>query len=50
MSMAVYARQRMAEFGELGYSSAAASLLFLLIALFTAAYLAVGRVSLDPEA
>lgn len=49
MSMAVYARQRMAEFGELGYSSAAASLLFVLIALFTAAYLLIGRVRLDPE-
>jgi trehalose/maltose transport system permease protein len=49
MSMAVYARQRMAEFGELGYSSAAASMLFLIIALFTAAYLLIGRVRLDPE-
>jgi trehalose/maltose transport system permease protein len=50
MSMAVYARQRMAEFGELGYSSAAASMLFLLIATFTVSYLVITRVSLDPEA
>jgi trehalose/maltose transport system permease protein len=49
MSMAVYARQRMAEFGELGYSSAAATMLFLLIAAFTATYLVLGRVKLNPE-
>lgn len=43
MSMAVYARQQMFEFQELGLGAAAASLLFALIALVTVVYLALSR-------
>ena len=50
MPMAGYARQRMFEFQEIGAGSAAASLLFALIALFTAVYMTVGRVRLDADA
>lgn len=50
MPMAGYARQKMFEFQQIGVGSAAASLLFALIALFTAVYLVVGRVRLDAEA
>jgi trehalose/maltose transport system permease protein len=50
MSMAVYARQQMFEFQDLGLGAAAASLLFALIALFTVVYLAVGRVGAEQEA
>ncbi|PTL77300.1 carbohydrate ABC transporter permease [Vitiosangium sp. GDMCC 1.1324] len=50
MPMAGYARQKMFEFQQIGVGSAAASLLFALIALFTAVYLTVGRVRLDAEA
>jgi trehalose/maltose transport system permease protein len=49
MPMAGYARQRMFEFQQVGLGSAAASLLFALIALFTAVYMTVGRVRLDAE-
>ncbi len=49
MPMAGYARQRMFEYQEIGVGSAAASLLFALIALFTAVYMMVGRVKLDGE-
>ena len=50
MSMAVYARQQMFEFSDLGMGAAAASLLFALIALFTAAYLALNRGSITEGA
>jgi trehalose/maltose transport system permease protein len=49
MPMAGYARQRMFEYQEIGVGSASASLLFLLIALFTTVYMVVGRVKLDGE-
>jgi trehalose/maltose transport system permease protein len=43
MSMSVYARQQLVDFQDVGYGSAAATLLFLLIALFTVVYLTLGR-------
>lgn len=49
MPMAGYARQRMFEYQEIGVGSASASLLFALIALFTAVYMVVGRVKLTGE-
>jgi trehalose/maltose transport system permease protein len=43
MSMSVYARQQLVDFQDVGYGSAAATLLFLIIALFTVVYLTAGR-------
>jgi len=43
MSMSVYARQQLVEFQDVGYGSAASTLLFLVIALCTIAYLYLGR-------
>jgi trehalose/maltose transport system permease protein len=39
MSMSVYARQQLIDFGDLGFGSAAATMIFAIIALFTAVYL-----------
>ncbi|MDD3761895.1 MAG: sugar ABC transporter permease [Nevskiales bacterium] len=44
MSMSVYARQQIIDFQDAGYGSAAATLIFMIIALFTAAYLTLARV------
>lgn len=44
MSMSVYARQQLIDFGGLGFGSAAATLIFAIIALFTAVYLTAARV------
>lgn len=44
MSMSVYARQQLVDFQDVGYGSAAATLLFLLIAVFTIVYLTLTRV------
>ena len=44
MSMSVYARQQLVDFQDVGYGSAAATLLFLIIALFTVVYLTLGKV------
>jgi len=44
MSMSVYARQQLIDFGDLGFGSAAATLIFAIIALFTVVYLTVARV------
>jgi trehalose/maltose transport system permease protein len=44
MSMSVYARQQLIDFGDLGFGSAAATMIFAIIALFTAVYLTVARV------
>jgi trehalose/maltose transport system permease protein len=43
MSMSVYARQQLVDFQDVGFGSAAATLLFLIIALFTVVYLTLGR-------
>jgi len=44
MSMSVYARQQLIDFGDLGFGSAAATLIFAIIALFTVVYLTAARV------
>jgi trehalose/maltose transport system permease protein len=44
MSMSVYARQQLVDFQDVGYGSAAATMLFLIIALFTVVYLTLGRI------
>ncbi|MCB9947601.1 MAG: sugar ABC transporter permease [Rhodospirillaceae bacterium] len=49
LAMSVYARREMIEFQDLGRGSAAATLVFLVIAGFTAAYVALGRMTLEPE-
>lgn len=46
MTMSVYARQQLIEFQEVGYGSAASTLLFFIVALLTAAYVLAGRVKL----
>jgi trehalose/maltose transport system permease protein len=48
-SMSVYARQQLVDFQEVGMGSAAATLVFLIIALLTAIYLVAGRVRLGVE-
>jgi trehalose/maltose transport system permease protein len=44
MSMSVYARQQLVDFQDVGFGSAAATMLFLLIAVFTAVYLTLAKV------
>ncbi len=44
MSMSVYARQQLVDFQDVGYGSAAATLLFLVIAMVTVIYLTLARV------
>lgn len=44
MSMSVYARQQLIDFGGLGFGSAAATLIFAIIALVTVVYLTAARV------
>ncbi len=44
MSMSVYARQQLIDFGDLGYGSAAATMIFAIIALFTVVYLTLANV------
>ncbi len=44
MSMSVYARQQLVDFQDVGYGSAAATMVFLIIALFTIVYLMLVRV------
>jgi trehalose/maltose transport system permease protein len=48
-SMSVYARKYLIDFQEVGYGSAAATLLFLTVAVLTLLTLMVGRVRLDRE-
>nr|WP_298411940.1 sugar ABC transporter permease [uncultured Halomonas sp.] len=43
MTMSIYARQQLVEFQDVGYGSAASTLLFLIIALITVVYLYLGR-------
>jgi trehalose/maltose transport system permease protein len=49
MSMSVYARQQLVDFQEVGYGSAATTLLFLMIALLTIATITIGKVKLSGE-
>ncbi len=50
MSMSVYARQQLVEFQDVGYGSAASTVLFLIIALCTLAYLYLGRKRMGADA
>ncbi|MEZ8141972.1 ABC transporter permease [Enterovibrio norvegicus FF-33] len=43
MSMSIYARQNLVDFQDVGYGSAASTLLFLIVALCTIFYLYIGR-------
>ncbi len=45
-SMAVFARQQLVDFQDVGYGSAASTFLFLIVAAFTVIYLTAGRVRL----
>ena len=47
MTMSVYARQQLVDFQEVGYGSAAATLLFFVVALSTVLYLTLGKVKFD---
>ncbi len=49
MSMSVYARQQLVDFQDVGYGSAASTMLFLIIALITIATIMIGRVDLSGE-
>jgi trehalose/maltose transport system permease protein len=44
MSMSVYARQQLVDFQDVGYGSAASTMLFIIIAGFTVVYLMLGRI------
>jgi len=46
-SMAVYARQQLIDFQDVGYGSAASTFLFAVIAVFTIIYITAGRVRFD---
>ncbi len=47
MTMSVYARQQLVDFQEVGYGSAASTLLFFVVALSTALYLTLAKVRVD---
>jgi trehalose/maltose transport system permease protein len=51
MTMSVYARQQLVDFQDVGYGSAASTMLFLIIAALTILTITVGRVKLggDPR-
>ncbi|MDJ0946735.1 MAG: sugar ABC transporter permease [Kiloniellales bacterium] len=48
-SMSIYARQQLVEFQDVGYGSAAATCLFLVVALATALLITAGRVNLGEQ-
>src|SRR5262245_9763781 len=48
-TMSVYARQQLVDFQDVGYGSAAATTLFLIVALATAIVIPVGRVNVGGE-
>lgn len=50
MSMSVYSRQQLVDFQQVGFGSAASTVLFLIVALCTAAYITIGRVKFDGDA
>lgn len=49
MSMSIYARQQLVDFQDVGYGSAASTLLFMVIALATALLMTLGKVKLGEE-
>ncbi len=50
MSMSIYARQQLVDFQDVGYGSAAATFLFMIIALFTVVYLYLGGIGREEKA
>lgn len=49
MSMSIYARQQLVDFQDVGYGSAASTLLFMIIALATILLITLGKVKLGGE-
>jgi trehalose/maltose transport system permease protein len=49
MTMSIYARQQLIEFQQVGFGSAASTLLFFIVALLTVIYVVVGRVKLGGD-
>lgn len=49
MSMSIFARQELVDFQQVGYGSAASTLLFLTIAVLTIAYIYLGKVDLSGD-
>jgi trehalose/maltose transport system permease protein len=49
MSMSIFARQELVDFQQVGYGSAASTLLFLTIAVLTIAYIYIGKVDLSGD-
>jgi trehalose/maltose transport system permease protein len=49
MTMSIYARQQLIEFQQVGYGSAASTLLFFIVALLTVIYVVLGRVKLGGD-
>jgi len=49
MSMSVYARQQLVDFQEVGYGSAASTLLFLTVGMLIIVYMVVGQVRFDKD-
>jgi trehalose/maltose transport system permease protein len=49
MSMSVYTRQQLVDFQQVGFGSAASTVLFFIVALCTAAYITLGRVKFDGD-
>ena len=47
MSMSIYARQQLVDFQNVGFGSAASTVLFLIIATFTVLYIVLGKVNFD---
>ncbi|HWO24141.1 MAG TPA: sugar ABC transporter permease [Kofleriaceae bacterium] len=48
-TMSIYARQQLIDFNDVGYGSAASTLLFFIVALLTILYIFVGRVKLGDK-
>jgi len=46
-TMSVYARENLFDFDKFAYGSAAATFLFLILAVITVVYIVVGRVNFD---
>ena len=47
MSMSIYARQQLVDFQNVGFGSAASTVLFVIIATFTVLYIVLGKVNFD---
>jgi trehalose/maltose transport system permease protein len=49
MTMSIYARRQLVEFNNVGYGSAASTMLFFIVALLTILYVGLGRVKLGGD-